>query len=277
MAGIKAEDLYAYLYFGLPHEGREVENALAIAREEGGIKRIWLDVEATGSWEAPGMTPERRITAVRRYVNDIRNAGIEPGIYTGRWYWPTYMANTTEFSSLKLWHAEYGPNSEPAPPIQTVSYGGWSRVSVHQYTSLYFVCGRRRDANYWWIPEEEENDMEVLEKLRNDPAYAKAFAEALIKHPDARNIIGTTAKDLPVHLAIDPGPRQAWADLFRQLIGPLAVKTEVENALRQVARTAELGTEDLGQGLRAIWRRLQKLGAQLATAADALDKNKPVP
>jgi len=286
--GILVEDLYAYLYFGLPHEGREVENALRLAREEGGIRRIWLDVEATGQWEAPGMTPPQRISAVRGYVNRITSVGIEPGIYTGRWYWPTYMANTTEFSHLKLWHAEYGPNSEPAPPIRQVSYGGWKEVSVHQYTSMYFLCGRRRDANYWWIsdtgksPFEEEDPMSILDKVRNDPTFAKALAEALVSHKEARNAIGTTAKDLPVHLAMDSAARASFENFFRPLIqqamvgsfGP-TIQSAVDTALKNVAKAAELGTDDLGNGLRAIWRRLQKLQTALAAAADALDKNKP--
>src|SRR5688572_5356097 len=63
-AGIEVEDFYAFVYYRLGHERWEVNNALALAAEIGGIKRIWIDCEATWTahtgdldTEAPDTTP----------------------------------------------------------------------------------------------------------------------------------------------------------------------------------------------------------------------------
>lgn len=161
-AGIVVEDLYCFLYYGLPWEQREVDNAISIIKGHGGIKRVWLDCEAhftaaSGDLdtEAQGMTAARRIAITRNAEARVITAGVEPGIYTGRYWWRDKMADTTTFAHRKLWHAEYGPNSNPTAPVTVVDYGGWTAPSVHQYTSTVVVCGRNRDHNYWFIPEDE--------------------------------------------------------------------------------------------------------------------------
>jgi len=174
-AGILVEDLYCFLYFGLGHEQREVMNALTIARARPGqIKRIWLDCEAHFTeWagdldtEAAGLDPGERIAAVKRAIafigaQDARFGWTtQIGIYTGRYYWRDKMGDTTEFSGLPLWHAAYGADSLPAEPITEVTYGGWTKPAAHQYTSRYLVCGRERDANYWFLEDTEMPDPRV--------------------------------------------------------------------------------------------------------------------
>jgi len=181
-AGILVEDLYAFLYFGLPHEQREVSNAIALAYELGGIKRIWLDVEARPPHEAAGMTPEARIRRLRAAVRRVLEAWIQPGIYTGAWYWRPYMADTDEFFYLPLWHANYGSNDGSQAPIWDVNFGGWRQAVAHQYTSNLEVCGRRRDANHWRLIELTkggEMTKEQLEKLLEDKSLRRALAKAV--------------------------------------------------------------------------------------------------
>ena len=164
-AGIVVEDLYAYLYYGLGYEQREVTNALSLARQYGGIRRIWADCEAVRPYEAPGMTPHGRIQATWRAVEAIASAGIQPGIYTYRYYWLNQMANTTEFSKLPLWFANYGMNdpNNPIQPIREVDFGGWRTLAAHQYSSTIVRCGRVRDHNYWYL--DEEDDMALREEI----------------------------------------------------------------------------------------------------------------
>lgn len=159
-AGIVVEDLYTFLYYGLPTERREVSNALAVHQELGGISRVWLDCEAhfteqAGDFdtEAPGMTPAIRIAKTMEARNTVRARGLSTGIYTGTYWWRDNMADTTAFKDDPLWIANYGRNDGKMAPLTelgVLAFGGWTRASVHQYTSTGGYCGRpNRDLNYW--------------------------------------------------------------------------------------------------------------------------------
>lgn len=163
--GIVVEDLYCFLYYRLPWENNDVLNALALARRHGGIARVWLDCEAMFDGpsghldtEAEGTTVTQRVNITFRYFEELRVAGLEPGIYTGQFWWADKMGGTTLFArnGAKLWLANYGSNDPDNPrwAIETVSWGGWSKVSVHQYSSVIPVCGRGRDHNYWMLEDE---------------------------------------------------------------------------------------------------------------------------
>ena len=132
------------------------------------IPMVWLDAEGddvvTGHI-VPGVTPGMRIARLHECVDLVQLAGLAVGIYTGGWFWPPYMNNTTEFSHLPLWHSAYPTNGQP---ITEVAYGGWEKVSIHQYTSSYTVCNRNRDANYIF---EEEDDMTEEQKAKLDAVY----------------------------------------------------------------------------------------------------------
>lgn len=164
--GIIVEDLYTFVYYGLSWERREVENALNLARTEGGIKRVWVDCEATFTdWpgdldtETPGMTPAERVAITKAVVAQVEAAGLAVGIYSGAWWWPNKMANSPAFRHLPLWVSDYGTNdpANPREPLRTVNFGGWTVPAVHQYSSTIPVCGRERDHNYWFLDEEDES------------------------------------------------------------------------------------------------------------------------
>jgi hypothetical protein len=221
--GIYVDDAYAFLYFGKPWEKREVENAIRLHKEYG-LKRIWLDVEARPPHEEAWVTPGYRIRVVRDCVNMIRLEGVEPGIYTGRWYWVQYMNNTREFSGLKLWHSEYGRNDGTLPPIRYVDYGGWHVVSVHQYTSQFYLCGRHRDANYWYIEEDDMTKEEFLNTLRND----KAFRD---------QVVAIVADELPVHIELDSRKKNTW----QRVLGILSTGNDKMNAV--IEKLKSIGRE----------------------------------
>jgi hypothetical protein len=169
-AGIIVTDLYAFIYYGLGYESRDVDNCLQLASELGGITRIWLDCESGFSddgvqndTEAPGISVQYRHMRTREQRFRVEAAGLECGIYTGQFWWPSNMGNTAEFSDLPLWLANYGSNdpNNPRPPITEVNFGGWTTVAAHQYSSSIPVCGRGRDHNYWF--EEEESPLKLTE------------------------------------------------------------------------------------------------------------------
>lgn len=196
--GIAVQDLYVFIYPRLPWERRELNNALAIAQEHGGIRRIWMDWESQFTeWpgdmdtEAPGTTIAHRIAIAREVEAIIRDAGIQPGVYTGAYWWTSKMGNTDEFSHLPVWLADYGANDpdNPRPPRRTVAFGGWQYTSAHQYSSSIPVCGRERDHNYWFLQEDSpmtDDERELLLALATiafgDPAGAdlRTIRDALV-------------------------------------------------------------------------------------------------
>lgn len=150
-AGINLMATYAFLYFGisvLPEVAKAVRVALAH-----GIQWVALDVESTVPNERPGYTAAERVVDLRGAVAAVHAAGLSPFIYTGEWYWPANMANTSEFSTLPLWHSEYPADGHM---VSTVAYGGWTAPHIHQYTSALPLCGKDRDANYVITPLEDD-------------------------------------------------------------------------------------------------------------------------
>ena len=158
-----AIDLYCFLYFGYDIAA-EVNKAIAVARQHP-VGRIWIDVEATAPNEAPGMTPEQRTAETWQAVRLVEAASFPVGLYTGQWYWPTYMANTAEFAAYPLWHSEY-PYDEHLIP--SVAYGGWSRVAIHQYKGSTTLCGKGVDLNHDFDP--------LMETELPDPRVDKLLA-----------------------------------------------------------------------------------------------------
>lgn len=160
--GIPLLGTYGFVYFaGDRYVGHEVTQACAVAHAYG-LRRVWVDCELDANQAGWGAAttpdPEQRVDQIIRAVDTVRRAGLEPGIYTGWWWWPNRTGNSTLFADLPLWHSDYGINDGSRAPVKTVAYGGWIDVAIHQYTSTLQVAGRGRDANYVF----EENDMASL-------------------------------------------------------------------------------------------------------------------
>jgi hypothetical protein len=114
-----------------------------------------------------------RIAVLRQALAGLRSAGMETGIYTGRFWWIVNMGDTAEFVGERLWLADYGMNNPaaPRPPIRETAFGGFTKVYRHQYSSTIVACGRNRDHNYEIHEEvdamtpEEKVRMERLERI----------------------------------------------------------------------------------------------------------------
>lgn len=212
-AGSVAEDLYCFLYYGRPWELREVENAIVMLRTYSGVARVWLDCEAVSPNETPGMTPERRLEATRTARAALEREGVEVGIYTGEPYWRGQMADSQEFARHKLWLASWGNNDPdaPRPPITAVSFGGWERVSVHQYSSTIEVCGRPRDHNYWML---EEEDMDLRERLERVERLLAGNGIAKDPSKPGERITGEEA--------LEYAAERGWSAFLGLVTGPVA-------------------------------------------------------
>lgn len=175
-AGIEVVGVYGFCYFGPDpyYVNRDVDAAIELAQAFD-IPMVWVDAELDacgigGLGHLRPSEPKERIEQLRAAVRKVEAAGLPVGIYTAGWWWWSNMAGSTEFAKYPLWHAEYGNNDGKRPPVTHVSYGGWSEVTLHQYTSNKLLCGRARDHNYELrsvaAQQTEEDEMTPEERAR---------------------------------------------------------------------------------------------------------------
>lgn len=145
-AGSKLLAVYCYLYFGFDVT-IEVQKAIDVANTFN-CRWIAMDVESTAAQENGILNPALRVSALKTAVNMAVKAGFNIIIYTYGPYWINEMGNSTDFSSYPLWYANYGMNDGQLQPINTVGFGGWHNVSIHQFCSGVSISGRNRDQNY---------------------------------------------------------------------------------------------------------------------------------
>lgn len=204
-AGI-ASDVYLYLWTGSNVEA-DMRNKLALLNGlEHLVRKVWLDVE-----DDSHSTPLIRSNAVRQALAVIDGwcaAHSKPrgAIYTARWYWPSYMENTTEFSDRQLWDADYDGLEDTE--ASWIPYGGWRERRIKQYAGTSALAGQGGI------------DMNVL-------STAEAAELAMTPSPMA-----------------DPTPaefRQALSYLRHDVIGPLSTYKypRVKAAIAEVERVAE--------------------------------------
>lgn len=178
-AGLPVIGTYGLVYFGDPNGVlRDITWACEIAPHFN-VTQVWADVETDAcdnGWSVPRPTPGERIHELLDVQRYIEGQGLKAGIYSGRPFWMSQMANNTLFAKLPLWLPAYGVGGMPTDPITAVDFGGWNQLAAHQFTSLWgkatgFTCGREeRDANYWYMQEddmtpEEREEHQALVKL----------------------------------------------------------------------------------------------------------------
>lgn len=171
--GIRVRSVYCFIYNGfngnhgtLDLIARETQKAIDVARAKD-IAWVAIDCEAmlgdnpSADTERryPACSPNERIEDIRRAVKMVQDAGLKPFIYTGGFWWPTYVNNTTEFSHLPLWIAWYRDNSGTYSEIREAWFGGWNLVSIHQWTSTRKILLNNVDHNTIFIDFMGEDDM----------------------------------------------------------------------------------------------------------------------
>ena len=133
----------------------DVAKAVGLAHEFG-VERVWLVCEA-GSIMNPAELQAGRAR--------VEHEGLKAGIYTGGPWW-RQMGDSHDFADLPLWFPSYFPDRRY---IDTVDFGGWTKVAIHQYSSTRSICGRKRDEDVvfdWFEEEENMPDPRVDEILR---------------------------------------------------------------------------------------------------------------
>lgn len=128
-------------------------DGIAIAHELG-VSTVYAGCEAGGV---------NGIPELRGIRQQVEAAGLRVGVYAGSPTWAALFDSSTEFSDCPLWFPGYWGDRRI---IDTVAFGGWTKVAIHQYASSPAIAGRDRD--YDMILED---DM--------DPAQVEALVESL--------------------------------------------------------------------------------------------------
>lgn len=169
-AGTEIPAVYGFHYFGAAGgQAHEIVTAITLAHEFD-VPLVFIDCELDAQQAGWGEAPPtigQRVAQIAQSVERVQDSGLNAGIYTGAWWWRPQTANSLMFAHLPLWHSAYGKDSGPLDPVTEVSYGGWSAVWAHQYTSTYELCGRGRDMNYLYQVEDAMTPAELarLERL----------------------------------------------------------------------------------------------------------------
>jgi GH25 family lysozyme M1 (1,4-beta-N-acetylmuramidase) len=125
----------AYIYFDPRYEVAAQADIVvrAVGRLGQGDLPVTLDVEQP----PPGLPSPTRYAAMVRDLADRIEAGTgrRPMIYTGRYYWPSYVQSTA-FRDHPLWHAQY-TTTQPCPYIADA----WRSWAFWQYSSTGRVSG----------------------------------------------------------------------------------------------------------------------------------------
>jgi hypothetical protein len=95
---------------------------------------LWFDCETETDRNGDVLDPGPDEAWLRTAVAKCRALGVQPGIYTGDWWWKGYMGNPdpNPFADLPLWTAE--PNGV-ANPANVSLYGGWTYAYGKQWKS----------------------------------------------------------------------------------------------------------------------------------------------
>lgn len=133
-AGIETPFAYKFLYWQA--------NDLERMKQAAGFG---LPVAIDCEYAVPvAWTPERVVERIAQARDVLLAEGRYWGVYSGAWWWPSGTRNSTLFSGDRLWHAAYPfgqgvvPPQSYLPPNLNVSYGGWTRCTVHQYADACY-------------------------------------------------------------------------------------------------------------------------------------------
>ena len=122
-----------YFFTQAVNQVEAVEEASMVVSLLGGTEieyPVFIDIEgAGGNGRADALDAATRTTVANAFCRTIQNAGLEAGVYSGR-YWYYNNLNVGDFIGQKIWLAEYRDT-----PLYTGRYDMW------QYTSSGSVAG----------------------------------------------------------------------------------------------------------------------------------------
>ena len=143
-------DHYIYDYLGDPTWLWEALDG--IEQQEHKPRQVWLDEEDVDTER--GWSATRRVNRIAESLACVRERGHDCGIYTAKWWWGPKTNDSTRFSDVELWDADYDREADTEASWEP--YGGWTARRIKQYagTSTFVVGGL--DMNVLSVGEENE-------------------------------------------------------------------------------------------------------------------------
>jgi GH25 family lysozyme M1 (1,4-beta-N-acetylmuramidase) len=146
-----------------------------------------IDVEATG-----GLGPSAVASRVRTWVDRVKGAlGVDPIVYTGKYFWRDQVGGPTSFATNPLWIAQYTSLCPdlPAP---------WQRWTFWQYTDSGSVSGISGNVD--------------MNRFNGSVADLLAFANSsTMPQPPAGGCTSATLnKDVPELTCVQAASDQKW-------------------------------------------------------------------
>jgi hypothetical protein len=129
-------DAYVYLYWS-NGQSMAAQVDTAFSRVQGlPVGRMWLDIE-----QSPGSLGSETLDAdIAQAVAECQARGtVTCGIYTGPGFWKSYVGDTTQFTGVPLWWAEYDGVTSLSS-WSTEQFGGWIRPVGKQWATQP-LCG----------------------------------------------------------------------------------------------------------------------------------------
>lgn len=128
------------------------------------------------------LTPDKNAAWIRKSSDTYNIYRQKNLIYTGKWFWDSYMRGITSLSDIPLWDANY----DGTPIGGFIPYGGWQKETISQFNSAYDLCGYELDINwiddaYLEVPPVAEVTREEFEELKKqvqrnqDSDYVRAL------------------------------------------------------------------------------------------------------
>lgn len=152
------------------------------------IEHLWIAVENPGAFLS--------VAALHDVVAAC--ADILPGIYTRQNFWESNV-NSSEFSYLDLWTAEYFTDKHQPSVTEFVSYGGWKAPLMWQFLNTHMDNGFSVDSSirYDEAPPPPAPDPNILLALAmNESRVIKALADRYVWVVDANDPNLLHAKDV---------------------------------------------------------------------------------
>lgn len=235
---------YAFPFWGRPNVTEKVQDAINGALEFG-PKLVIYDCEYTEpvpgviEGDAPWVTTLDRQRQLEQAINQIVNAGCEPAIYTGKYFWRDKMGDIQDYAALKLMHAAY--YFDLSLELE-VGYGGWRDVWCHQWMST---------GTKYYIPEQQA--------FGTFPYFAGKSLDYCYLNP---NYSGT-----PLEESMTPAERAEFDEVKSQLHA--AIRVLCGNGLADpIAELARLDSHELDVNL---YRYVDELNTAVTQHVDTVN------
>ena len=199
--GLRGEGIAIIATYDLPYFGSDdttrgpIERAVSFAAQYG-IPHVWVDAEIDANqtnvkeWQSiPTPSVAQRQAEFRWCMDLVKTHAASHGIYTNGSWWTPNMGGSNEWCGSPLWLATYGVDGAAIDPIEDVDFGGWTKASMHQYTSTHVINGRGRDVSYLFDGFAAEGQMagDVTARIAALEAVVKDLSWALFSGYEDRD------------------------------------------------------------------------------------------